>query len=130
MNIGDKVKFLNETGGGVITKVLDLETVIVRIEEGFEVPVKIKGLIPDKGGMLDSIPVEKNKQKDETAIDNNTGSVNDPFGEVFEVIENRKETHDFLEDRSARATCQLDHPKKQKRAESDTGRHNLIFCQG
>jgi len=68
MNIGDKVKFLNETGGGVITKVLDLETVIVRIEEGFEVPVKIKGLIPDKGGMLDSIPVEKNKQKDETAI--------------------------------------------------------------
>lgn len=51
MNIGDKVKFLNETGGGVITKFIDPETVLVRIEDGFEVPVKRKGLIPDMGGM-------------------------------------------------------------------------------
>jgi hypothetical protein len=68
MNIGDKVKFLNETGGGIITRFLDPETVIVRIEEGFEVPVKIKGLIPDQGGMSDSIPGEKIKLKDESPV--------------------------------------------------------------
>lgn len=66
MNIGDKVKFLNETGGGIITRVLDPETVMVRIEEGFEVPVKIKGLIPDQGRMADSIADEKNKLKAES----------------------------------------------------------------
>ena len=62
MNIGDKVKFLNETGGGVITKFIDPETVLVRIEDGFEVPVKRKGLIPDMGGMPESTPEPKRSQ--------------------------------------------------------------------
>jgi hypothetical protein len=64
MKIGDKVKFLNETGGGIITKLLDPETVLVRIEDGFEVPVKRKGLIPDKGGISESILTDKNNIKD------------------------------------------------------------------
>ena len=45
--IGDKVKFLNETGGGVITAILDNKLVKVETEEGFEMPVLSKDLIPD-----------------------------------------------------------------------------------
>ena len=29
INIGDKVKFLNETGGGKVTRIIDAKTVIV-----------------------------------------------------------------------------------------------------
>lgn len=47
MKIGDKVKFLNDTGGGVIAKFIDQEMVLVRIEDGFEVPVRLSELIPD-----------------------------------------------------------------------------------
>ena len=44
---GDKVKFLNETGGGTVTAVIDNKLVKVKTEEGFEIPVLSKDLIPD-----------------------------------------------------------------------------------
>ena len=45
--IGDKVKFLNETGGGVVTAIVDSRLVKIETEEGFEMPVLSKDLIPD-----------------------------------------------------------------------------------
>jgi len=45
--IGDKVKFLNEMGGGVITSLIDNKLVKVETDEGFEMPVLSKDLIPD-----------------------------------------------------------------------------------
>lgn len=44
-NVGDKVRFLNDVGGGVVTKVIDRLTVTVMNEMEFEVPVKVKDLI-------------------------------------------------------------------------------------
>jgi hypothetical protein len=46
---GDKVKFLNEKGGGIVTRIIDPATVEVAIEEGFDVPVKISNLIKVEG---------------------------------------------------------------------------------
>jgi hypothetical protein len=46
LRIGDKVRFLNESGGGIVTRIKDKETVWVEIEEGFEVPYAIKFLVP------------------------------------------------------------------------------------
>ena len=43
--IGDRVNFLNETGAGIITKVLNNTMVIVAIEEGFDIPFPINQLI-------------------------------------------------------------------------------------
>jgi len=43
--IGDKVKFLNSQGGGVIRKILDSRMVSVAIEGGFEIPTLISELI-------------------------------------------------------------------------------------
>ncbi|PKQ64425.1 hypothetical protein BZG02_06345 [Labilibaculum filiforme] len=39
INIGDKVRFLNETGGGVVTRIIDAKTVMVlNDEDEFEIP--------------------------------------------------------------------------------------------
>ncbi|MGM0566419.1 MAG: DUF2027 domain-containing protein [Bacteroidota bacterium] len=42
---GDKVKFLNEKGGGVISKIVNPNLVHVAIEEGFDIPVLPSDLI-------------------------------------------------------------------------------------
>lgn len=42
MKIGDKVRFLNEVGGGVVAGFPDKQTVLVRDEDGFEIPVLIR----------------------------------------------------------------------------------------
>jgi hypothetical protein len=47
LKTGDRVKFLNDTGGGIVTEILDDKTVSVRIEEGFDVPVAAAELILD-----------------------------------------------------------------------------------
>jgi hypothetical protein len=45
LKVGDKVKFLNQTGGGVVSKVLNSTMVNVAIEDGFEIPTRISELI-------------------------------------------------------------------------------------
>ena len=45
--VSDKVRFLNETGGGVVTAIIDNKLVKVKTEDGFEMPVLSKDLIPD-----------------------------------------------------------------------------------
>ncbi|MCD4730510.1 MAG: DUF2027 domain-containing protein, partial [Bacteroidales bacterium] len=37
--VGDRVKFLNESGGGVVSKIISPSMVNVAIEDGFEIPV-------------------------------------------------------------------------------------------
>lgn len=44
---GDRVKFLNEKGGGVVRRLLDANTIEVTIEDGFDLPFKISEIIPD-----------------------------------------------------------------------------------
>jgi hypothetical protein len=45
LRIGDKVRFLNEVGEGVITRFLDKETVYVEMADGFEIPYLSKQLV-------------------------------------------------------------------------------------
>lgn len=45
LNIGDKVSFLNEKGEGVVSKLINTTTVVVTIEDGFEIPYLISELI-------------------------------------------------------------------------------------
>ncbi len=59
--IGDKVRFLNDVGGGTVTKIINKTTVAVQTDDGFEIPAldselvligqgdeKLKAIIPDK----------------------------------------------------------------------------------
>jgi hypothetical protein len=43
--VGDKVSFLNEKGGGIITKIVNDLIVNVAIEDGFEIPTAVNDLI-------------------------------------------------------------------------------------
>lgn len=55
---GDKVKFLNEQGGGVVSKIINPNLVHVTIEDGFDIPVlpsellKIEEDNPDSRGII------------------------------------------------------------------------------
>lgn len=44
-NVGDKVSFLNEQGGGIVSKVINENLVHVTIEDGFDIPVVTTNLI-------------------------------------------------------------------------------------
>lgn len=45
LQVGDKVRFLNEKGEGVVTRILSNSMVSIAIEEGFELPVLASDLI-------------------------------------------------------------------------------------
>ena len=45
--VGDQVKFLNDSGGGIISEIVDQNLVKVRIEDGFDIPVLATELISD-----------------------------------------------------------------------------------
>jgi dsDNA-specific endonuclease/ATPase MutS2 len=45
IKVGDRVRFLNDVGGGVVTKIIDKMSVLVMNEFDFEVPAKIKELL-------------------------------------------------------------------------------------
>ncbi len=47
LKVGDKVKFLNERGGGVIRAIIDSKMVRLETEDGFEMPVLASELIKD-----------------------------------------------------------------------------------
>jgi len=45
ITIGDKVRFMNEVGGGRVTAILSKDMVSVETQDGFEIPTYIKNLI-------------------------------------------------------------------------------------
>ncbi|MBR5146272.1 MAG: DUF2027 domain-containing protein [Bacteroidales bacterium] len=45
--IGDKVNFLNSTGGGTVKRIIDTRMVEVTIEDGFDIPVLMSDLVLD-----------------------------------------------------------------------------------
>jgi len=58
---GDKVKFLNEVGGGIVTDIIDNQTVKVLNDTGFEIPVLIEELMPDYSNSEFRLTTEKDK---------------------------------------------------------------------
>lgn len=45
MKIGDKVRFLSEVGGGIVSGFQDKDTVLVRDEDGFDIPMPVRECI-------------------------------------------------------------------------------------
>ncbi len=45
LKVGDKVKFLNEAGGGVVSKVISSKMVNVAVEDGFDIPTMVTDLV-------------------------------------------------------------------------------------
>ncbi len=57
--IGDKIKFIDEVGGGVVTGIIDTRLVKVKTDDGFEMPVMTANLMPDFRAM----PVDESATK-------------------------------------------------------------------
>jgi len=57
--IGDKVKFIDEMGGGVVTAIIDTRLVKIKTDDGFEMPVMSSNLMPD----YRSMPEEEQKRQ-------------------------------------------------------------------
>lgn len=89
-NIGDRVVFLNESGGGIVSKIISPSLVNVKIEDGFEIPVIISELMKvDTESLFDSprsvfdddleveIPVETDQEYESDSrnipLQNNSG---------------------------------------------------------
>lgn len=49
IKVGDRVKFLNDTGSGEVTRIVDPKTALVQVDDGFEVPWMIRDLVVDAG---------------------------------------------------------------------------------
>jgi hypothetical protein len=56
LKIGDKVRFLNEKGEGVVTKIINKNSVGVTVEDGFEIPFLINELVTIHDETEKSIP--------------------------------------------------------------------------
>ncbi len=50
VEVGDKVKFLDEVGGGIVTRIIDSNTAMIETEDGFEFPYPINKLIVEERG--------------------------------------------------------------------------------
>ena len=46
LRIGDKVRFLNETGEGIVSRIKDKLNVFVEMPDGFEIPYLASQLVP------------------------------------------------------------------------------------
>ncbi len=68
LRIGDKVRFLNETGEGVITRFKDKDSVFVEISDGFEIPYAIKQLVPIHTELIINTEVDNMDINPETVI--------------------------------------------------------------
>ncbi len=71
INIGDNVKFLNDTGGGKVTKIIDNKTVMVETEDGFDFPFPVKELLRVDNASEDNFFKTKANQKKEISEEKN-----------------------------------------------------------
>ena len=67
MKIGDKVRFLNEPGGGRVSGFKDKNIVLVEDEDGFEVPMLLNEVVVIGEEYYDTLHVVEMKQKSKTA---------------------------------------------------------------
>jgi uncharacterized protein DUF2027 len=91
MRVGDKVRFLNDVGEGIVVNILDKKTVSVLNEYGFEVPVLMKELIVIESAVPKPEPV-KDDYKEVVEVDNSASEepVIDKSVEINEVLFDEK----------------------------------------
>ena len=66
---GDKVRFLNTTGGGIVVKEINAFMVSVAIEDGFEIPTLIAELVAmEPAGKSGDLFLHKNERRDEIPV--------------------------------------------------------------
>ncbi len=88
LEIGDKVRFLNTTGGGVVKKLLDKQLVLIEDEIGFDVPVLISECVVVGSGEKEKIDAKSDIKKEDAL----SQVVIEKDTEVHETVEGEKIT--------------------------------------
>ncbi|MCL2073964.1 MAG: DUF2027 domain-containing protein [Marinilabiliaceae bacterium] len=95
VNIGDKVRFLNEVGGGIVKRI-EGTLVFVEVEDGFEIPTPINEAVVIKKATEDKEIIHRSdfsEQESEQESEQGSEQSNDDIEENdSEIIE--EETHD------------------------------------
>jgi DNA-nicking Smr family endonuclease len=98
-NIGDKVRFLNDVGGGKVVKFIDKYTVLVLNDDDFEIPVPESELIPDsdfnykvKTGNQEKVLTNTSKTSTEKKVEENYQKEDESVALFFAIVpENLKD---------------------------------------
>ena len=93
MKIGDKVRFLNEVGGGIVAGFADNQTALVRDEDGFEIPVLIRECV-----VVDTDNYNIARQQSQPPIPNLAPEGPRPADNRFRTQQPDTYTHSFDDD--------------------------------
>lgn len=89
---GDRVKFLNDVGGGEVTALMDKTKVMVRTNDGFEFPVLISELVRDTGNFM---PEKREREEEEMPVQK-PQSKNPPKRKTPEIVEKEESKDEEL----------------------------------
>jgi len=108
VKVGEKIKFLNDIGGGKVTKIIDKDIVMVQTPDGFEFPIDKKELIKadseeDFFFTEKKEVVNKDKTKDKKKDNTKNKKLDQKFEDedeeekevVFQEVEYQKATDDI-----------------------------------
>jgi hypothetical protein len=94
MKIGDRVRYLNAVGGGVITKFQDKNVVVVLEDDGFETPVLTRELVVIQETNQLNFPISEKNQSSLQNNNNEQNSVVEPqkyeFDDALETTQGEK----------------------------------------
>jgi hypothetical protein len=90
LRIGDKVRFLNEVGEGIITRFKDKETVFVEITDGFEIPYLSKHLVPIHTELILNPEVENMELELETILSDSIYFIIEPDHDMPALVSDYK----------------------------------------
>ena len=90
LRIGDKVRFLNEVGEGIVTRFKDKETVFVEITDGFEIPYLSKHLVPIHTELILNPEVENMELELETILSDSIYFIIEPDHDMSALVSDYK----------------------------------------
>ena len=107
VKVGDKVRFLNDVGGGTVVKIIDRQSVMVLNDDDFEVPTPVSELVVIEAAADNSLrnnrenaPEQKpknqqvaNNQTDDDEVQEPAPSLTDIF---YPMVATDKENADYL----------------------------------
>ena len=107
VKVGDKVRFLNDVGGGTVVKIIDRQSVMVLNDDDFEVPTPVSELVVIEAAAdsslrnnRDSAPDQKTKNQQVTNNKADNDDVQEPAPSLTDIfypmVATDKENADYL----------------------------------
>ena len=123
-SVGDKVKFLNDVGSGIITKMEGEKLAYVRVEEGFEIPYIVSELLLIEKGAEQMIEEKKAGYEDTRQDDNHGRKQEEDEDENENVVEDINISDDDIDyedddEQEIKIEIALVHAKQNDRYNSD-----------